>query len=101
MTSPTLKRFLSLHFFFPFILIMISFIHIILAHEFGSNNPLGIDSNDNLNLYPHYIIKDMLGFLYLIIIFIIFVCYFPDVLGHPNNYIQAKLLVTPEHIVPE
>jgi len=25
----------------------------------------------------------------------------PNVLGHPDNYIPANPLVTPEHIVPE
>lgn len=29
------------------------------------------------------------------------VCFYPNVLGHPDNYIPANPLVTPAHIVPE
>ena len=29
------------------------------------------------------------------------VCFIPNVLGHPDNYIPANPLVTPAHIVPE
>jgi quinol-cytochrome oxidoreductase complex cytochrome b subunit len=30
-----------------------------------------------------------------------FVFFAPNVLGHPDNYIEANPMVTPEHIVPE
>jgi hypothetical protein len=29
------------------------------------------------------------------------ISYYPDILGHPDNYIEANALVTPTHIVPE
>lgn len=32
---------------------------------------------------------------------VFFSFYLPNLLGHPDNYIQANPLVTPEHIVPE
>jgi ubiquinol-cytochrome c reductase cytochrome b subunit len=31
----------------------------------------------------------------------IIVFFYPNVLGHPDNYIPANALVTPAHIVPE
>jgi ubiquinol-cytochrome c reductase cytochrome b subunit len=34
-------------------------------------------------------------------IFIYFICFEPNLLGHPDNYIEANSMVTPEHIVPE
>jgi ubiquinol-cytochrome c reductase cytochrome b subunit len=30
-----------------------------------------------------------------------FIFFYPDLLGHPDNYIPADSLVTPTHIVPE
>ena len=37
-----------------------------------------------------------------ILIFYLFLVFFePNLLGHPDNYIQANPLVTPSHIVPE
>jgi len=41
----TLIRFFSLHYLFPFILLALAGIHIIILHETGSNNPLGIPFN--------------------------------------------------------
>ena len=35
------------------------------------------------------------------VIFAFFVFYWPDALGHADNYIEANPLVTPAHIVPE
>jgi ubiquinol-cytochrome c reductase cytochrome b subunit len=36
-----------------------------------------------------------------LIIYAGFTFFAPDYMGHPDNYIQANPLVTPEHIVPE
>ena len=33
--------------------------------------------------------------------FTVFVFYFPNAMGHPDNYIPANPMVTPAHIVPE
>ena len=39
--------------------------------------------------------------LIFVVIFFVFVFFAPNVLGHPDNYIEANPLVTPSHIVPE
>ena len=33
--------------------------------------------------------------------FIVLVCFYPNMLGHTDNYIPANPMVTPAHIVPE
>lgn len=43
----------------------------------------------------------MFSFLCFILFFSVFVYYYPNVLGHPDNYIQADPLKTPPHVVPE
>jgi len=35
------------------------------------------------------------------LLFSFFVFFFPNILGHSDNYIEANSLVTPPHIVPE
>jgi ubiquinol-cytochrome c reductase cytochrome b subunit len=98
----TLNRFFSLHYLLPFLIVAVSMIHILLLHEHGSNNPLGIISwTDQSGFYPLFYVKDLLGFLYFLMILVTFVCFFPNVLNHPDNFIPANPLVTPEHIVPE
>ena len=100
--NPTLNKFFSLHFVLPFIILALAIIHIILLHEVGSNNPLGIEFKvDQLSMSPYFILKDLYSLFILLIIFFIFVFFYPNVLSHPDNYIPANSLVTPEHIVPE
>ena len=100
--NATLNRFFSLHYLLPFLMVAASIIHIAILHQDGSGNPLGIDSKvDKINMYPYFIIKDFLGLTVFIMFFSIFVYFLPNILGHPDNYIEANPMVTPPHIVPE
>src|SRR5690606_14188573 len=56
---------------------------------------------DAISFYPYYIIKDVFGLLVFLFFFAIFIFFYPNLLGHPDNYIPANPLVTPPHIVPE
>lgn len=100
--NATLNRFFSLHYLLPFVLAGLIAVHFIALHENGSNNPLGISSNvDKLPFHPYYTYKDLVGVLIFLLIFFGFVFYEPNLLGHPDNYIPANPLVTPQSIVPE
>jgi quinol-cytochrome oxidoreductase complex cytochrome b subunit len=102
--NPTLARFFSLHYLLPFVIVGVVVLHVLALHQFGSNNPLGIDRKspkDSIPFHPYYTVKDLFGLGVFLIIFAIFVFYFPNMLGHPDNYIEADPLVTPAHIVPE
>nr|YP_010118058.1 apocytochrome b [Phytophthora palmivora]QPN54108.1 apocytochrome b [Phytophthora palmivora]QTV76692.1 apocytochrome b [Phytophthora palmivora] len=100
--NPTLNRFFSLHFTFPFVIVGAVLIHLILLHEVGSNNPLGITlKTENIPFYPYFYTKDLFGLMVLFLVFFIFIFYYPNTLGHPDNYIEANPMKTPLHIVPE
>jgi ubiquinol-cytochrome c reductase cytochrome b subunit len=100
--NATLNRFFSLHFLLPFLIAGLTIIHLALLHEHGSNNPLGIESTvDKISFYPYFYVKDLLAFFGFILLFAGFVFYFPNLMGHPDNYIPANPMVTPAHIVPE
>jgi len=100
--NATLNRFFSLHFLLPFLIAAVSCIHLVLLHQHGSNNPIGIDSTtDKIPFYPYYYVKDLFAFFVFITFFGILVFYFPNTLGHPDNYIPANPMSTPSHIVPE
>lgn len=100
--NPTLNRFFSLHFTLPFILCGVIIIHLILLHQKGSNNPLGlISKTENISFYPYFYVKDLFSLIVLLLIFFIFIFYYPNILGHPDNYIEANSMKTPLHIVPE
>lgn len=102
--NPTLNRFFSLHYLLPFVIFAVVALHLVALHQHGSNNPLGIDRKgpqDSIPFHPYYTAKDLFGFAVFFIFFGIFLFYFPNVLGHPDNYTPANPLVTPAHIVPE
>ena len=100
--NPTLNRFFSLHFTFPFVIVGAVLIHLILLHEVGSNNPLGLTlKTENIPFYPYFYTKDLFGLMILLLIFFTFIFYYPNTLGHPDNYIEANPMKTPLHIVPE
>nr|AWV83794.1 cytochrome b [Okanagana rimosa] len=100
--NATLTRFYSLHFIMPFIISALTVIHLIFLHQDGSNNPLGMKSNmDKIPFHPYFVIKDMLGFLLILMLFMSFVLLYPYMLGDPDNFIMANPLVTPKHIQPE
>nr|AHA41615.1 apocytochrome b [Colponema vietnamica]ATY40859.1 apocytochrome b [Colponema vietnamica] len=100
--NPTLQRFFALHFLLPFVLIGAVGLHVVLLHTPGSNNPLGIPSAVNsIPFYPYIVIKDIFLVICILFVFIYIVCFDPNKLGHPDNYIPGNPLVTPLHIVPE
>ena len=100
--NPTLNRFFSFHYLFPFIIAGVSIFHLSLLHIDGSNNPLGIKSTSNkINFYPYFYVKDLFAFFVLIGLFLFLLFYYPNLLGHSDNYIQSDSMKTPPHIVPE
>jgi quinol-cytochrome oxidoreductase complex cytochrome b subunit len=102
--NPTLNRFFSFHYVLPFVIVAVVIMHIWALHIPGSNNPLGIDvkgPQDTVDFHPYHTVKDLFMMSVLAVVFFAFVFYAPNYMGHPDNYIPADAMVTPEHIVPE
>ena len=101
--NPTLTRFFALHYLLPFVIFAVVFLHILALHQFGSNNPVGIDisKKDKIPFHPYYTVKDAFGLCVFFIVYGAFVFFAPNFLGHAENYIPANPLLTPPHIVPE
>nr|WLR81283.1 cytochrome b [Dercas lycorias] len=100
--NPTLTRFYTFHFLLPFIILMMTIIHLLFLHQTGSNNPLGINSNiDKIPFHPYFTYKDLMGFIFLIMLLMILNLTNPYLLSDPDNFNPANPLVTPIHIQPE
>lgn len=100
--NPTLQRFYSLHYLFPFLITGLIFIHLVLLHDVGSSNPMGVNSSrDKISFYPYFFLKDVVALSLSLCFFVGLVHFYPNLLGHSDNYIPANPLVTPTHIVPE
>nr|YP_011032077.1 cytochrome b [Carinata recurvata]WRH31307.1 cytochrome b [Carinata recurvata] len=100
--NATLSRFFSLHFMLPFLIIMMTIIHLFFLHTTGSNNPIGINSNiDKIPFHPYFSIKDLMGFTIMLTLLFTLNLLEPYMLSDPDNFIQANPMVTPIHIQPE
>lgn len=78
--------------------------HLITLHNKGGSNPLGINTARSIsfiNFHPYYTIKDLFGIFVLLFALIFLVFFYPNLLGHTDNYIPANPMVTPAHITPE
>jgi len=113
-TGVTLNRFFSLHVIaVPLVFIGLVLAHILALHEVGSNNPDGIEIKkhtdakgvplDGIPLHPYYTVKDLMGVVVFLIIFLAVVFFAPDMWGHfleAPNFEPADPLKTPTHIAP-
>nr|YP_009050251.1 cytochrome b [Lygus hesperus]AHA82391.1 cytochrome b [Lygus hesperus] len=100
--NATLNRFFTLHFLLPFVIAALVMIHLLFLHQTGSNNPMGLNSNyDKIPFHPYFSIKDYMGMMITLFMFILLNLWEPQMLGDPENFIPANPLVTPVHIQPE
>jgi ubiquinol-cytochrome c reductase cytochrome b subunit len=102
--NAALNRFFSLHFLLPFVILGVIILHVWALHIPGSSNPTGVEvkgEQDTVPFHPYYTAKDGLGLGVFLLIFSFILFFYPNALGHPDNYIPANPLSTPAHIVPE
>ena len=102
--NPTLNRFFALHYLLPFVIVGVVMLHVWSLHVTGNGNPTGIDvkkRKETVPFHPYYTVKDGFVIVLFLLLFAYFVFFHPNLLGHPDNYIEADPLVTPAHIVPE
>nr|UNY33509.1 cytochrome b [Lepidurus apus apus] len=100
--NPTLTRFFTIHFLLPFVIAGMTMIHLLFLHQTGSNNPIGVNSDsDKIPFHPYFSIKDLVGFMVMLMALVILSLLDPYFLGDPDNFIPANPLVTPAHIQPE
>lgn len=101
-SNATLNRFFSLHFLLPFVLAALAAGHLLALHEHGSSNPNGVTGNgDRYTMHPYFTFKDLVTIFLFFLALSVIVCFYPNLLGHSDNYIPANPMQTPPSIVPE
>jgi ubiquinol-cytochrome c reductase cytochrome b subunit len=100
--NSTLNRFFSLHYLFPFIIIILILLHLVFLHEQKSSNPLGLQRRtDKIPFHPYFSWKDLTRGILAILLLRRIILWNPFILIDPDNFIPANPLVTPAHIQPE
>ena len=114
MSEITLNRFFSLHVVaLPLLLVGLVFLHVVMLHHVGSNNPDGIEIKknkdasgvplDGIPFHPYYSVHDFRALVVFLFAFCAVVFYAPEMFGYfieKPNFEQADPLKTPEHIAP-
>ena len=101
-SNATLNRFFSLHYLLPFILAALAMLHMITLHQHGSSNPNGITGNvDRVPMHPYFMFKDLVTIFFFFLALSVIIFYYPNLMGHSDNYIPANPMSTPASIVPE
>lgn len=110
----TLNRFFALHVIaLPIVLLGLVVLHILALHEVGSNNPDGVEIKekkdekgiplDGIPFHPYYSVKDIVGVVVFLFVFLLVVFFFPEGGGYfieKPNFEPANPLKTPAHIAP-
>ena len=100
--SPTLTRFFVLHFLLPFLILGLVIVHIVFLHENGSSKPLGLSSDgDKIFFYPYFGLKDFFGFCFVGLFYLFISLRYPYIFMCYENFMEANVLSTPEHIEPD
>jgi ubiquinol-cytochrome c reductase cytochrome b subunit len=102
--NATLNRFFALHYLLPFVIAAVAILHVWAIHIPGSSNPTGVEvkgPEDTVPFHPYYTAKDGFSVGVALMVFVVVLFFWPNALGHPDNYVGADPLSTPAHIVPE
>nr|AFQ96973.1 cytochrome b [Macrotrachela quadricornifera] len=100
--GPTLSRFFILHYILPFVILVLSLVHLMFLHVNGSSNSLGVTSiNDKVEFHWFYLLKDLVSFLILMLFFSLLLLLMPFVFMDSENFLFVDIMKTPEHIKPE
>merc|ERR1711912_86038 len=67
--NPSMKRFLSFHFQFPFLLCGFRILHLFYLHFLSSNNPLRNSTNNKIPFFPFIFLKDFFGFILILCLY--------------------------------
>lgn len=101
-TTVTLKRVFILHFLLPFVILGLSLVHVLLLHEKGSRNPLGLDlTNFRIPFHPYYTRKDLVGFVFGAGVLVALAFTFPKLTADPLQWQIVDKVKTPAVIKPE
>ena len=100
--SITLKHVFILHFLLPFLILGLRLVHILLLHEKGSRNPLGLDlRNFRIPFHPYYTRKDLVGFAFGLVALVGLAFTFPKLTADPLQWQIVNKAKTPSVIKPE
>jgi len=75
----------------PFLIFVLVIFHLIFLHTSGSNNPIGLNSSrDLISFHRYYTIKNLIGFILALSIFLAVIILVPNVLTDPAVFVLIR-----------
>jgi ubiquinol-cytochrome c reductase cytochrome b subunit len=93
-----LRRFFSLHFVLPLLVLAVIAVHLLILHEFTSSSPVRFAQG---SIFSTWLVKDLVSFAASLGFLAMVIMVSPFVFMDPDNWFKANPLATPEHIKPE
>merc|ERR1712189_60912 len=97
--SYTLKRFFTLHFLLPFVVLLLVFSHLLLLHNTRSNSSFLRVSRKSF--FKLFFVKDLISWTFYFLVFLLITHLIMNQLRDVENFLAADPLITPLHIKPE
>jgi quinol-cytochrome oxidoreductase complex cytochrome b subunit len=93
-----LRRFFTLHFVLPLLVLMFVLFHLLSLHEYVSSSPVGVASGATFSGWWY---KDLISFFALFAALMVAMVLTPWLFMDADNWFMANPMSTPEHIKPE
>ena len=100
-SSPTLCRYYIIHSILPVPVPVLLVFHVVYIHRISSSSSTGYNTNTRVAFYTWLVYKDTLVVPVVLEVSGVQVYQGIVMLAHPDNSLEASVLFTPLHIVPE
>lgn len=98
MRRACLRRFFTLHFLLPLLVLAVIIVHLHILHEYVSSSPVG---NGVGMSFTNWYVKDGVTFFLILIITLLILIISPIAFIDADNWFHCNPIVTPPHIKPE
>merc|ERR1712086_31297 len=99
--SPSICRYFLLHFVLPVLVLVFLVFHILYIHRVSSSAGTGYNTNNRVHFHIWLVSKDAMVLVQGVLVVLVQVYQGIVMLAHPDNSLEASVIYTPIHIVPE
>ena len=100
-SNPSISRYFTIHSILPIPVSVSLVFHVLYIHRISTSNGTGYNTNNRVHFHIWLIHKDTMVIVQGILVVLVQVYHGIIMLAHPDNSIEASVIFTPLHIVPE
>ena len=101
LAGASISRYFTIHSILPIPVSVSLVFHVLYIHRISTSNGTGYNTNNRVHFHIWLIHKDTMVIVQGILVVLVQVYHGIIMLAHPDNSIEASVIFTPLHIVPE